>query len=88
MTKKVKMTASFMRLELMNRRMELAVAIKDSFALADCSIQTFSNRLGVSNTTLGKIIRGKVEDVALDKLYLIAIGIGLSVNMKVINVNQ
>lgn len=88
MSKQVKMTASFMHMELMNRRMELAAAIKAAFTLAECSIQTFSKQVGVSNTTLGKILRGKVEDVALDKLYLIAVAMGLSVNIKVVCVQQ
>lgn len=83
MSKPVKMTASMLHHELLHRRHEMARVIKDALSLSGLSTQALSDDLGVSISTLGKIMRGSVSDVAIDKMYLIALGMGLEVTVSI-----
>lgn len=69
--------------ELLHRRHEMSHAIKAAMNLTGLSTQTLSDDLGVSISTLGKIMRGTVDDVAIDKMYLIALGMGLEVTVSI-----
>lgn len=80
--------ASFARKELANRKAELAKPIQKFFKASGMNQGALADYCAVSHTTVSKISRGKLDDVSFDKLYLIAIGLGFSVNMKVVCVQQ
>lgn len=79
---------SFARLELENRKAELIVAVTKAFEMSTMAMPDIAELCGVSDTTILKIRRTGARGVSLDKLFLIAYSMGLSVNMKVVNVNQ
>lgn len=81
-------TGSFARLELANRKEELAEPLRQAFLASGMSQVMLGDVLGVSVYTISKISRNRISGVSLDKLYLLAVSLGLSVNMKIVNVNQ
>lgn len=80
--------SAFARTELANRKAELAKPLQEFFKASGMSLLALADYCGVSHTTVGKINRGKLDDVSFDKLYLMTVGMGLSVNMKVVCVQK
>lgn len=79
---------SFGRIELENRKDELVTAIQLAFADLGLTSYQLGPLCGVSSSTIERITKLDGNGVTLDKLFLIAYSLGLSVNMKVVNVNQ
>lgn len=78
----------FARLELANRKNEIQKVLQNAFAGMGMSTEALADYCGVSHSTITKIKKGIIEGISFDKMYLIAISLGFSVNVKVVNVNQ
>lgn len=88
MTNSVRAHQSFARVELANRKAELAEQLIEAFEQTGMKSYGLGPYCGVSSKTIDRIVNKKGKGITIDLMYLIAVSLGLSVNMKVINVNQ
>lgn len=88
MTNSVCTRQSFARVELANRKAELAKQLIEAFEQTGMKSYGLGPYCGVSSKTIDRIVNKKGVGITIDLMYLIAVSLGLSVNMKVVNVNQ
>lgn len=81
-------TALFARVELANRKEELCKSLQEAFKETGLTLPEIADLCGVSNTTIAVIKTQAARGVTLDKMFLIAVSLGLSVNMKIVCVQQ
>lgn len=80
------MGMSFAQTELHNRKKELNDKILKAVESAqshDLSLDEICSTLDVTRRTLGRMRAGQLEDVSYDSLFLVAVGLGMQVNISV-----